>query len=343
MGHLRRLASSLKRSLRRLSDASAKRGETKVQHGTTLLDHGKAIAGHGEWLADHSKALAGHGQWLADHNTAFGDHSNALDDLCRRLEELERIQSLRVFMEWIEYARLSESPRISVVLPTHNRANFLPTAVASVQAQSYANWELLIVDDGSDDETPEHLAALDDPRIRSFRVPHAGSSAARNAALDQATGDIIAYVDDDNMMHPLWLKAVAWAFDQRPNVDILYGAIILDDVERVNQRGSGSFAKLFFRPYDRKVLLNENLADMGAIAHRARLPGARFDESLVNAVDWDLLCRLTADRDPLVLPAIACFYFTDAPNRVSGASTLDVDRRTVRRKHAGRRSFEPLA
>jgi Glycosyl transferase family 2 len=334
MGYFRRLA-SLRLSLRRPPDASATPGDDKVQHATALIDHGKALAAHDQWLAEHGKALAGHGQWLADHNKAFADHSNALDDLRRRLDELERIQSLMVFMEWIEHARLSESPRISVVLPTRNRANFLPMAVASVQAQSYANWELLIVDDGSDDETPERLAALDDPRIRSFRIPHAGSSAARNTALDQATGDIIAYVDDDNVMHPFWLKAVAWAFGQRPNVDVLYGAIILDDVARVDQRGSGSFAKLFFRRYDRKVLLNENLADMGAIAHRARLPGARFDESLVNVVDWDLLCRLTADRDPLVLPAVACFYFTDAPNRLSGGTTRrDADRKTVRRKHA---------
>jgi glycosyltransferase involved in cell wall biosynthesis len=49
---------------------------------------------------------------------------------------------------------------------------------------------------------------------------------ARNAALDRATGDIIAYLDDDNVMHPSWLKAVAWAFDKRPNVDVLYGGII---------------------------------------------------------------------------------------------------------------------
>jgi glycosyl transferase family 2 len=320
MGYLRRLASSLKRSLWRLSDASAKPGETTIQHGTTLIDHGKA--------------LAGHGQWLADHNKAFVDHSNALDDLRRRLEELERKQSLRMFMEWIEYARLSESPRISVVLPTRNRATFLLTAVASVQAQSYANWELLIVDDGSDDETPERLAAFDDSRIRSLRIPHAGAYAARNVALDRATGDIIAYLDDDNVMHPSWLKAVAWAFDQRPNVDVLYGGIILDDAERVDDRGSGSFAKVFFRPYDRKVLLNENLADMSAIAHRARLAGARFDESLATVGDWDLLCRLTADRDPLVLPAIACFYFTDAPNRLSGTAIRNTDRKTVRRKHA---------
>jgi hypothetical protein len=334
MEHFRRLASSLKRSLGRPSDASTKPSETKVQYGAALIDHGKTIVGHGKWLDDHSKALAGHGQWLADHNKAFADHSNALDDLRRRLEELERMQSVRVFMEWIEYARLGESPRISVVLPTRNRANFLPMAVASVQAQSYTNWELLIVDDGSDDETPERLAALDDPRIRSFRIPHGGSSAARNAALDQATGDIIAYVDDDNMMHPLWLKAVAWAFGQRPNVDVLYGGIIIDDVERVDNRGSGSFAKPYLPPYDRKVLLHENLADMSAIAHRPRLPGARFDESLTTAGDWDLLCRLTADRDPLVLPAIACFYFTDAPNRLSAAAIRANDRKTIRRKYA---------
>src|SRR5207245_10697763 len=111
--------------------------------------------------------------------------------------------------------------------PAVNPATRLRMGVASVRATSYANWELLSVADGSDDETPERLAAVDDPRIRSFRVPHAGSSAARNAALDQATGAIIAYIDDDNVMHPLWLKSVAWAFDQRPNVDVLYGAIIL--------------------------------------------------------------------------------------------------------------------
>src|SRR5690348_14541483 len=112
MEYLRRLAWSLKRSLQRP-------GETNVQYDTILIDHGKAIAEHderlaghskaitehGELLADHSKALAGHERWLADHNKAFSDHSNALDFLSRRLDELERIQSLRVFMEWIEYAR----------------------------------------------------------------------------------------------------------------------------------------------------------------------------------------------------------------------------------------------
>src|SRR5690348_11178615 len=135
MGHLRRLASSLKRSLWRLSATPAKLDEANVHHGATLIDHGKAIAGHEEWLTDHNKA--------------FADHSNAIDDLRHRLEEVERIYALKIFMEWIEYARLSEKPRISVVLPTRNRATFLPTAVASVQAQCYANWELLIVDDGS--------------------------------------------------------------------------------------------------------------------------------------------------------------------------------------------------
>ena len=62
---------------------------------------------------------------------------------------------------------------------------------------------------------------------------------------------------------------------------------------------------------------HENLADMGALAHRAGLPEARFDPALVCSGDWDLLLRLTGDRDPLVLPAIACIYATDAPGRLS--------------------------
>jgi hypothetical protein len=179
------------------------------------------------------------------------------------------------------------------------------------------------------------LAGITDERVRVLRNdPSRGVCAARNVALDAARGQVIAYLDDDNTFHPSWLKSVVWALDQRPELDVLYGAFVIDDVERVNRLGAGALPRLFFRKYSREILVQENLADMSAVAHRAGLPGARFDESLVQMGDWDLLCGLTADKDPLALPAIACFYTTDAPNRLSGGSTSNADADTVRRKHS---------
>lgn len=279
-----------------------------------------------------TQALDGHEAWLRDHSTA-------LAGLHERIEHLERIHSVSVFQHWITHARLTTSPLVSVIMPSHNRAAYLPAAIASVWAQTYPNWELIIVDDASDDSTPELLSTLDDSRIRSLRVAHGGCCAARNAGLDIAGGDIITYLDDDNTMHASWLKSVVWAFEQRPDTDVLYGAFVLDDVARVNRLGAGSLPTMILRPFDRQTLLTENLADISAIAHRAGLPGARFDESLTEMGDWDLLCALTADRDPLVLPAIACLYTTDAPGRLSGGPTYHADYENVRRKHATERAL----
>jgi len=251
-----------------------------------------------------------------------------------RFAVLERLANIRATMAWVAQARLSDSPLISVVLPTRNRSALLPRAVASVLAQDYAHWELLIVDDGSDDDTPSVIDSFTDPRIHSFRTNHRGVCGARNAGLRHVSGEIVAYLDDDNTMHPGWLKAVVWAFEQRPEVDALYGAFVVDDWERVNGKGSGSLPTVFLRPYDRQSLLRGNLADIGAVAHRAGLAEAIFDEDLREMGDWDLLLRITAHRDPLVLPAIACFYSTDAPNRLSGGESHLADSERVQTKNS---------
>jgi len=321
----------------RLAEAEARGARLDSQLDSQLDRLGAVLGEHGRALAQHGRAIEAHGSHLGElaelHDGLHHWTHGKLGAAETRFGELERGQSVRVFTDWVEQATLASTPRISVVMPTRNRAALVPRAVASVQAQRYPEWELLIVDDGSDDETPEVVAAFDDPRIRSLRVPHGGCCAARNAALATATGEIVAYLDDDNTMHSLWLRAVAWAFGQRPEVDVLYGAFVVDDVERVNRLGSGAMPMLVLHPYDREVLLRSNLADIGAVAHRAGLPAARFDESLVEMGDWDLLCALTADRDPLVLPAIACFYSTDAPDRLSGGPTFDADYAAVHGKH----------
>ncbi|MBI4341883.1 MAG: glycosyltransferase family 2 protein [Candidatus Omnitrophica bacterium] len=101
------------------------------------------------------------------------------------------------------------NPAVSVILPTHNRAELLMEAVESVRTQTFASWELLIVDDGSADGTAEAVraACAADPRIRSIRQANQGVAAARNAGIAASRGELIAFLDDDDRWLPRKLEA----------------------------------------------------------------------------------------------------------------------------------------
>lgn len=103
-------------------------------------------------------------------------------------------------------------PAISVVVPTFNQVDRLPAAVESVLRQSWQNFELLVVDDGSTDSTPEWLASLDDPRVRTLRQDNRGVSAARNRGLETARGEVVTFLDSDGEAEIDWLASFAAAF-----------------------------------------------------------------------------------------------------------------------------------
>ncbi|MEK7649523.1 MAG: glycosyltransferase family A protein [Patescibacteria group bacterium] len=94
-------------------------------------------------------------------------------------------------------------PKVSVIIPTHNRAHLLPRALDSVLSQSYKDMEIIIVDDGSSDETPAVIARYTDPRIRTIRyeTPQ-GIPTVRNRGMQEARGEYIAWQDDDDEWLP---------------------------------------------------------------------------------------------------------------------------------------------
>jgi glycosyltransferase involved in cell wall biosynthesis len=114
---------------------------------------------------------------------------------------------------------VSERPKISVVVPTHNRRQVLPRAIASVLAQDKPDFELIIVDDCSADDTPDYLASLQDPRIRSLRSErNVGCAAARNLGLEAARAEIVAFLDDDDVYLQHRLAAPLAVFARQPQV-----------------------------------------------------------------------------------------------------------------------------
>jgi hypothetical protein len=277
---------------------SAARRRARGQLGLTAIDRR---------LADFEAAL----------DRDLGHAWKLLDGHEDRLARIERLVRVATVMSWVQQATLRTEPLISVVMPTHNRAGLLPRAIDSILAQEYGNWELLVCDDGSVDGTAAVMEAVDDRRVRYLPAPAAGAGAARNRGLEAASGELIAYLDDDNRMHRLWLKCVAWAFEQRPDINVLYGGIVIDDTGRLHREPAHEMPSAWLESYDREAVVTHNVADASAIAHRAGLPEARYDEALTTTGDWDLLLRLTTHEDPLTLPAIACFYFTDAAERSS--------------------------
>ena len=120
---------------------------------------------------------------------------------------------------------MTAPPTISIITPAYNASEFLSQTVASALAQTFRDFELLIVDDGSTDDT-RNIAltwARTDPRIRILTRPHGGPSAARNTAIADARGQYFALLDSDDLWHPTFLDAQMSILTSSRTVDIVTG------------------------------------------------------------------------------------------------------------------------
>jgi hypothetical protein len=198
----------------------------------------------------------------------------------------------------------ASAPTVSALLPTWNRATLLPRAIDSVLSQSFQDWELVVVDDGSTDETPKVLAGYaHDPRIRVFHYPHSGVGAARNAAFEKSRADIIAYLDSDNEWSPNYLETVVRAFRDDSRLQSTYSA-----VRRIAADGT---AAVYFPPFDVARLQLQNYIDLNVFAHRRRLwhQYGGFDPSLPCLSDWDVIRRYVRPSPPRTIPTIGAHYY----------------------------------
>lgn len=116
---------------------------------------------------------------------------------------------------------MTDHPAISVIIPAYNAANSLEEAVSSVLAQSFENFEVIIVNDGSADKTPEIINALTDNRIRAIHHPgNQGAAAARNSGIAAARGHYVAFLDADDLWLPEKLLLQYTYMTQNQNPDI---------------------------------------------------------------------------------------------------------------------------
>jgi glycosyltransferase involved in cell wall biosynthesis len=123
-----------------------------------------------------------------------------------------------------------KAPRCTIILPTYNRAAALPRAISSVIAQNEQDFELIIIDDGSTDNTREWLATLDDARIRVARSEHnQGPSAARNIGINMAAAPMLAFLDSDDIYCKERLSVPLAIFERDPDVICILSSALKED------------------------------------------------------------------------------------------------------------------
>ncbi len=190
--------------------------------------------------------------------------------------------------------RAASDPQVSVIIPTHNRAQLALRAVRSVQRQTYEKWECIVVDDASTDSTPATMLALEDKRLVYLRhKENQGASAARNTGIAHARGELIAFLDDDDEWLPTKLEKQVDLLKTRPNVGMVYCWMDYHDSEgqlihqhQPKLRGSVT----------EELLMGNHLGNASTILARADLVIAHeFDENLPSSNDTDFILRASRE------------------------------------------------
>jgi GT2 family glycosyltransferase len=150
-------------------------------------------------------------------------------------------------------------PRVSVVIPAHNAATFLSAALDSVEAQTFTDWEVVAVDDGSGDDTWSILERAGPP-VRAFRNPQpAGPAAARNRALGEATGELVAFLDADDLLLPRYLESQIGCWEAAIRRGRKVGLITCDALVLEGERYSDHTYLDWVRDRDRPLTLDRVL------------------------------------------------------------------------------------
>ncbi len=221
-------------------------------------------------------------------------------------------------------------PKVSVIIPSYNHAQFIGQAVKSILNQSEQNFEIIIVDDGSTDDTLAYLIKLDDSRIRIFAQENRGAHTAINRGIAEAKGDYLAILNSDDVYHPRRLEKLLTVLEQNPNVGLVgsYIEVISGDGKRLGiKHGYKDLepwplpnTKKSFRSTDdaRGVLLTENFyaTTSNFVFRRELYEQVGSFRSLRYTHDWDFLLRSALVTHLEMVPETLLQYRVHASNTI---------------------------
>ena len=193
-------------------------------------------------------------------------------------------------------------PEVCIIIPTYDRAALLEQCIKSVLAQSHSDFEIIVVDDGSTDNTREVVAGFSDPRVRYVWQPNQERCVARNNGASQTSAKYLAFLDSDDLWFPHTLTSQIAAFKRNPDVGLVFGPAIRIDgrnefvypMDFLSSKGTETVRAM------REVLLVRCALPAPSVLVRADMfhEVGGWDESFRgNGEDWDLWIRLSSVTD----------------------------------------------
>jgi glycosyltransferase involved in cell wall biosynthesis len=210
-----------------------------------------------------------------------------------------------------EISAVMKSPALSVIVCTYNRAGFLPGCLESIRAGGVADVEIVVVDDGSTDDTRAVIKSLDGPDIRYIYQSNRGLSTARNTGIKISTGRYICYLDSDDYWLPGVGQKLVDFLDRRDDVGVVFAEANVGSPTKgywswIEWAGRSEFQAIphavdaGFRVFDRTAfyrhLMLRNAVFTGAVVQRREvvIDAGMFDSRLNAAGDWELYLRMAA-------------------------------------------------
>ena len=196
-------------------------------------------------------------------------------------------------------------PLVSVLVPTWNRLDYLQEAISSVLRQTYEHWELIVVDDRSDDGTREWMGTLGDDRIRLVALDHTGNLGhLRNRGITEAKGELVAFLDSDDAFEPPKISVQVEALRQHPECGWSYTAMTRVDEEGVDIVDTAIRWREISGWILASLLRFDALVDTPTVMVRRKLLDevGPLDEDLLECQDYDLFFRLAAASQTVMIP-----------------------------------------
>jgi glycosyltransferase involved in cell wall biosynthesis len=218
---------------------------------------------------------------------------------------------------------------VSVVMPAKNAAAHIREAIESVLAQSNEVAELIVVDDGSTDDTATIVKSFDETRIRLVASATSGVSSARNFGARMAAGDWLMFLDADDRLRPNAIATLLAAAQSAPRAVLIYGDYdLIDDASRpIGRRGmligrNKPSGRVLERLAAGNFIVNGGVTIVRADAFRI---AGGFDESLKYCEDWHCWCRLAAVGEFQFIHALLLDYRRHAANTMNAATRSPTD------------------
>ncbi|MEH2254094.1 glycosyltransferase [Nostoc sp.] len=207
-------------------------------------------------------------------------------------------------------------PKISVIIPAYNSEKTIKYTIESVINQSFTDFELIVINDGSQDSTLEVITQIQDSRIKVFSYANAGGNVSRNRGLYRAVGKFVSFLDADDLWTPDKLQSQLKALQENVTAKVAYSW-----TDYINENAdfvvSGTHINVNGDVYENLLLTNflENGSNP-LICKEALIELSGFDKSLSAAQDWDMWLRLASKFDFVCIPSVQILYRISA-NSVS--------------------------